>query len=87
MKKSEDQQTGLDFERMVKAWEENEITRDQLAKYLEEQGHDAEWVIESLEHDRRQEIVEKIKQAIKRRDMGEAQEFSELLYKLDRKYE
>lgn len=48
MKKSEDQQTELDFESMVKAWEENEITRDQLAKYLEEQGHDAEWVIESL---------------------------------------
>lgn len=87
MKKSEDQQMGLDFESVVKAWEENEIKRDHLVKYLEEQGHDAEWVIESLEHDRRQEFVEKIKQAIKRRDMGKAQEFAELLYKLDHKYE
>lgn len=51
MKELKRQQIELDFEKLIRAWETKEITRDQLTEYLNQLGFDSEFVIENLEYE------------------------------------
>lgn len=74
MKRLKGQSRKIDFRSAVKAWEKNEINRDELVENLKELGfEDPEVVIEDLERER---LSSKLKRAWNRGDLEEAQEAS-----------